>query len=91
MRKLKAAQENKETIEKLRISLFLGGVDKETAKRFVALVERLQGEHVPAPEVSAIGEELNSLMREIDEAQRKRRRDIVSEMAASVLHVQRMS
>ncbi len=86
----KKLDENKAALQKLRIALSGAGVEKTVADRFMELVERLQDDGTLVPEVLSIGEELAELLRQIDQEQRKRGRDIVAEMAASVLHVERV-
>jgi hypothetical protein len=77
-------------IQKLRLSLSGAKVEKETADRLVSLIERLQEDDLLGPEVCAIGAELVKIQRQIDEAAKKRNRDVVAEMCASVLRVERV-
>jgi len=73
---------------KLRIALSGAGVEQAVADRHVQLVERLQSdESLFAPEVLAIGEELITLLRGM---KKPRKGDVVAEMAASVLRVERI-
>ena len=75
-------------IQKLRLHLSGAHVDKGTADRWVSLIERVQEEDLFGPEICTIGAELVEIQRQIDEAAKKRNRDVVAEMCASVLRVE---
>lgn len=84
-------EEEVAAIQKLRLSLTGAQVEKETAAKLVSLIERLQEEDLLGPEICVIGAELIEIQRQIDEAAKKRNRDVVAEMCASVLRVERVA